>query len=74
MERIICSISSNQLCPQIESHYNHEEYEYVSLFSGGLDSLIGFIDFASLAREGKKVLLVSHYDMGKERQDQKTYT
>lgn len=57
--------------PQIESHYNHEEYEYVSLFSGGLDSLIGFIDFASLAREGKKVLLVSHYDMGKERQDQK---
>lgn len=56
--------------PQIESHYNHEEYEYVSLFSGGLDSLIGFIDFASLAREGKKVLLVSHYDMGKESMDQ----
>lgn len=35
--------------------------------------MIGFIDFASLAREGKKVLLVSHYDMGKERQDQNVY-
>lgn len=57
--------------PQIETHYNHGEYEYISLFSGGLDSLIGFIDYASIVREGKKILLVSHYDMGKERQDQK---
>lgn len=56
--------------PQVENLYSHEDYEYVSLFSGGLDSLIGFIDYASRVRDGKKVLLVSHYDMGKERQDQ----
>lgn len=56
--------------PKVENHYRHEDYEYVSLFSGGLDSLIGFIDYASRVRDGKKVLLVSHYDMGKERQDQ----
>lgn len=56
--------------PEIEHHYNADEYEYVSLFSGGLDSLIGFIDKASDLHAGKKVLLVSHYDMGKESMDQ----
>ena len=56
--------------PPIEHHYNAREYEYVSLFSGGLDSLIGFIDEVSDLQEDKKVLLVSHYDMGKESMDQ----
>ena len=56
--------------PEIEHHYNEDEYECVSLFSGGLDSLIGFIDKASDLHAGKKVLLVSHYDMGKESMDQ----
>ena len=56
--------------PEIEHHYNADEYEYVSLFSGGLDSLIGFIDKASDLHAGKKILLVSHYDMGKESMDQ----
>lgn len=56
--------------PEIEHRYNADEYEYVSLFSGGLDSLIGFIDKASDLHAGKKVLLVSHYDMGKESMDQ----
>lgn len=56
--------------PEIEHHYNADEYEYVSLFSGGLDSLIGFIDKTSDLHAGKKILLVSHYDMGKESMDQ----
>lgn len=56
--------------PEIEHHYHTDEYECVSLFSGGLDSLIGFVDKASTLQEGKKVLLVSHYDMGKECMDQ----
>ena len=56
--------------PEIEHHYHTDEYECVSLFSGGLDSLIGFVDKASTLQEGKKVLLVSHYDMGKESMDQ----
>lgn len=56
--------------PEIEHHYNADEYEYVSLFSGRLDSLIGFIDKASDLHAGKKILLVSHYDMGKESMDQ----
>ena len=56
--------------PAIEHHYNAGEYEYVSLFSGGLDSLVGFIDKASNLQANKKVLLVSHYDMGKEHNDQ----
>ena len=34
------------------------EYDTISLFSGGLDSLVGAIDLLS---EGKKPLLVSHY-------------
>ena len=56
--------------PALEHHYNVHEYEYVSLFSGGLDSLVGFIDKASNLQANKKVLLVSHYDMGKEHNDQ----
>lgn len=59
-----------EYAPQIETHYNCNDYESVSLFSGGLDSLIGFIDNVNNVIENK-VLLVSHYDMGKERQDQK---
>lgn len=56
--------------PEIEHHYDADEYKYVSLFSGGLDSLVGFIDKASELQADKKVLLVSHYDMGKESMDQ----
>lgn len=49
---------------------NLRDYERVSLFSGGLDSLIGFIDGCSQLAEGKKVLLVSHVELGKEGGDQ----
>lgn len=52
------------------SNYNSNEYEYVSLFSGGLDSLIGFIDEASNLSNGKKILLISHMELGKEHRDQ----
>jgi len=39
----------------------HPELDHINLFSGGLDSLIGAIDF--LARKpDEKLLLVSHYD------------
>lgn len=49
---------------------NLRDYERVSLFSGGLDSLIGFIDGCSQLTDGKKVLLVSHVELGKEGGDQ----
>ena len=50
--------------------YNIDEYEEVSLFSGGLDSLIGFIDSAHRINDKKKVLLISHMELGKEKKDQ----
>lgn len=45
-------------------------YSRVSLFSGGLDSLIGFIDGCSSLPENKKILLISHKELGKEGKDQ----
>lgn len=45
-------------------------YGRVSLFSGGLDSLIGFVDGCSALPPDKKVLLVSHKELGKEWSDQ----
>lgn len=47
-----------------------QDYGCVSLFSGGLDSLIGFIDGCSQLATGKKILLVSHVELGKEGGDQ----
>lgn len=44
----------------IGTPYN-ETFQQVNLFSGGLDSLIGAIDFLEQYPE-KKLLLVSHYD------------
>lgn len=49
---------------------NLQNYDKVSLFSGGLDSLIGFIDSCTQLPAGKKVLLVSHAELGKEGKDQ----
>ena len=45
-------------------------YGRVSLFSGGLDSLIGFVDGCASLQADKKVLLVSHKELGKEWSDQ----
>lgn len=50
--------------------YNRTQYEKVALFSGGLDSLIGFIDKVSELDDNKRILLVSHMELGKERGDQ----
>ena len=52
--------------------YEINEYEKVMLFSGGMDSLIGFIDEASTLQNEKKILLISHMELGKERSDQKS--
>lgn len=41
--------------------FSNSQYETVSLFSGGLDSLIGIVDYFT-ANPTKKLLLVSHYD------------
>lgn len=49
---------------------NLQDYGRVSLFSGGLDSLIGFIDGCTQISSGKKVLLISHAELGKEGKDQ----
>lgn len=50
--------------------YNTSSFEKVALFSGGLDSLIGFIDEANTLSLNKKILLVSHMELGKEHSDQ----
>lgn len=42
--------------------YNLSNYDFASLFSGGLDSLIGIIDQLERLQSGRKGLLVSHYD------------
>jgi len=45
-------------------------FEQVSLFSGGLDSLIGVIDELERMPQNRKLLLISHKDLGKEGVDQ----
>ena len=56
---------------EVHTVYDPQEYKKVALFSGGLDSLIGFVDKISELAEGEKILLVSHTDLGKEASDQK---
>lgn len=55
---------------QNNKNYNRSNYAKVSLFSGGLDSLIGFVDIASSLIKDTQVLLVSHMELGKEHSDQ----
>lgn len=59
----------NFALPRIQFE-NLQDYDRVLLFSGGLDSLIGFIDGCTQLPAGKKVLLVSHAELGKEGKDQ----
>lgn len=47
--------------PKVKRPDIHNEISQVNLFSGGLDSLIGAINFMS-NNNSKKVFLVSHYD------------
>jgi hypothetical protein len=47
-------------------------FDKVCLFSGGLDSLIGAIDELEHVQPGKKLLLISHKDLGKEGKDQES--
>ena len=57
--------------PRVDNVYNRVNYSKVALFSGGLDSLIGFVDEAYTLSEGKKILLISHVEQGKEGADQR---
>jgi len=43
-------------------NYDKEKVKSVSLFSGGLDSLIGVIDELEVLRKDEKILFVSHFD------------
>ncbi|MET4082985.1 hypothetical protein ABIB40_002952 [Pedobacter sp. UYP30] len=43
-------------------HYEKDTIKSVSLFSGGLDSLIGVIDELEKLRNNERILLVSHFD------------
>lgn len=43
-------------------NYDKDNYKFVSLFSGGLDSLIGVIDSLESLANGERGLLVSHFD------------
>lgn len=54
----------------IKGKYDCSDYAKISLFSGGLDSLIGFVNEASSLPESKKILLISHKELGKEGGDQ----
>lgn len=56
--------------PQANRQYDRNQYTKVALFSGGLDSLIGFVDEAYTLNEGERVLLISHVEQGKEGTDQ----
>lgn len=62
--------SSYNYFPEYHQEYVIDDYEKVALFSGGLDSLIGFVDVATSLPEDKKVLLISHVELGKEGGDQ----
>lgn len=42
--------------------YEKDSIKLVSLFSGGLDSLIGIIDKLGELKENERILLVSHFD------------
>lgn len=42
--------------------FNHSNYSFVSLFSGGLDSLVGTIDGLNSLQNSQKGLLISHFD------------
>lgn len=42
--------------------YDKSNYQFISLFSGGLDSLVGAIDFIESLNKTKQILLVSHFD------------
>jgi len=42
--------------------YDKSEYQYISLFSGGLDSLVGAVDLLEALSARKRLLLVSHFD------------
>lgn len=57
--------------PVTNHDYQRGDYSKVALFSGGLDSLIGFVDEAYSLRDGDKMLLISHVEQGKEGNDQK---
>nr|WP_299112027.1 Qat anti-phage system QueC-like protein QatC [uncultured Winogradskyella sp.] len=43
-------------------HFNTENIKTTSLFSGGLDSLIGVIDQLETLNDGDEIMLVSHFD------------
>src|SRR5690606_22738133 len=43
-------------------HYEIDTIKSISLFSGGLDSLIGVIDELEKLRNNERMLLVSHFD------------
>lgn len=42
--------------------YNKSQIQFISLFSGGLDSLIGIIDKLEELNDNSKILLASHFD------------
>lgn len=42
--------------------YDFTNYDFASLFSGGLDSLIGVINELEKLSDGKKGIFISHYD------------
>ncbi len=42
--------------------YNPANYQFASLFSGGLDSLIGVIDQLEGLQDGRRGLFISHFD------------
>ncbi len=43
-------------------NYDKDEYTFASLFSGGLDSLVGIIDGIANLNTNEKGLLISHFD------------
>ncbi|MBE9044311.1 hypothetical protein IQ255_07830 [Pleurocapsales cyanobacterium LEGE 10410] len=63
------SFRKNNFKPKLTINNKVEKVSKVSLFSGGLDSLVGAID---LLEEGKRIALVGHYGAGVTNKVQET--
>lgn len=57
-----CYIETKGRWNKNRRHFNTENIKKTSLFSGGLDSLIGVIDLLESLNNDEEILLVSHFD------------
>ena len=72
-----CFLEKRRRWNKNRRNFNSEKIKVTSLFSGGLDSLIGVIDQLEKLDNGEEILLVSHFDFnssGPNRDQQKLFS